>query len=43
MINNKSNAKMSVMYVACQRLRLFMAWINKNNAPKTKNNLEKKK
>lgn len=33
MINNKSNAKMSVMYVACQRLRLFMAWINKNNAP----------
>lgn len=21
------------MYVACQRLRLFMAWINKNNAP----------
>lgn len=51
MINNKSNAKMSVMYVACQRLRLFMAWINKNNAPirddklttKTKNNFEKKK
>lgn len=50
MINNKSNAKMSVMYVACQRLRLFMAWINKNNAPirddklttKTKNNFEKK-
>lgn len=33
MINNKSNAKMSVMYVACQRLCLFMAWINKNNAP----------
>lgn len=33
MINNKSNAKMSVMYVACQRLRLFMAWINKSNAP----------
>lgn len=51
MINNKSNAKMSVMYVACQRLRLFMAWINKNNAPirddklttKTKNNFENEK
>lgn len=39
------------MYVACQRLRLFMAWINKNNAPirddklttKTKNNFENEK
>lgn len=51
MINNKSNAKMSVMYVACQRLRLFMAWINKNNAPirdykltqRQKTKIEKKK